>query len=108
MAAATGRKVRDAAEARALLEAWATSGQPMAAWCKEQGINWYSLSAYKGWPGRKGEDFVEVETTSRVRPAQTAVPACRYRVVRGACVVEVDADFDDAVLLRLLRVVAAC
>lgn len=99
--------MRDASEARQQLAAWTSSGEPMAAWCAARGINWYSLSAYKGWPGRRADRFVEVEVepTSLVRRLPSA---SRYRVVLGERAVEVDQDFDDDVLRRLVRVVEGC
>ena len=66
-----------------------------------------SLSAYKGWPGRRGARFVEVEVERPAVVVQQQAP-CRYRVVLGERVVEVDQDFDDDVLRRLLRVVEGC
>ena len=101
---AEGRKVRDAREARELLAAWSKSGVAISAWCEERGINWYSLSAYKGWPGRRREVFVEVETAEAEAPPSSS----RYRVVLGARIVEVGDDFDDDVLGRLVRVIEAC
>jgi hypothetical protein len=110
---AVGRKVRDAREARGLLETWSDSGESMSDWCRTRGINWYSLSAYQGWEVRgshgaeRADGFVEVvppETTAG--PAERA--ASRYRVVVGARVIEVGGDFEDEVLRRLLRVVASC
>lgn len=102
-----GRKVRDAREAQLLLAAWSASGEPMAGWCAARGINWYSLSAYKGWPSRVRPRFIEVEVepTAIVRRQP---PPNRYRVVLGERSVEVDQDFDDDVLRRLLRVVEGC
>lgn len=102
-----GRKVVDASEAAELLAEWADSGEAMSTWCGRRGINWYSLSAFKGWPGRRGADFVEVEVQPAPLVARPRAPS-RYRVHLGCRVVEVDQDFDDEVLRRLVRVVEAC
>ena len=121
---ATGRKVEGESEAAALLEEWSASGEPISSWCKQRGISWYSLVGFKGWlhrdpkndrrarpvrwsgvgKGGGGTGFVEVEATASI-PSR---PPARYRVVLGERVVEVDGDFDDQVLGRLLRVVASC
>ena len=102
----SGRKVANAREASELLEAWARSGERLSSWCSQRGINWYSLSAYKGWSGEPCDGFVEVETTALVR--RTAPSSSRYRVVLGDRTVEVGADFDDDVLGRLVRVLESC
>lgn len=93
-----GRKVVDASEAAELLAEWADSGEAMSTWCGRRGINWYSLSAFKGWPGRRSADFVEVEVEQPTAAlvARPRVPS-RYRV-----------HLDDEVLRRLVRVVEAC
>ena len=110
--AAKGRKVR-ADEAVVLLEQWERSGEPMSRWCAVRGLNWYSLSAYKGWlatrwdaePGGE-ESFAEVVVNER---GDTFVPiGGRYRVELGGVMVEVDDHFQDNTLRRLLRVVASC
>lgn len=105
----TGRKVVDANEAEELLAEWADSGEAMSTWCGRRGINWYSLSAFKGWPGRRGADFIEVEVEQPTAAlvARSRAPS-RYRVHLGGRVVEVDQDFDDEVLRRLVQVVEAC
>jgi len=107
---AVGRKVRDASEAEKLLAAWSRSGVPMATWCAARGINWYSLSAFKGWPRRKPRPtatFLEVEVQAApVRHVPAS--ASRYRVVLGERIVEVDSDFEEQVLRRLVRAVEAC
>ena len=78
-----------------------------------RGLNWYSLSAYKGWlatrwdaePGGE-ESFAEVVVNER---GDTFVPiGGRYLVELGGVVVEVDDHFQDNTLRRLLRVVASC
>jgi hypothetical protein len=101
--------VRDVTEARELLSSWSRSGEAMSSWCAQRGINWYSLSAYKGWPGRREDGLVEVEVATRATVTTSAVSSSRrYRVVLGSRIVELVEDFDDDVLLRLLRVVEAC
>lgn len=132
-ATSRGRKVRDADEAKQLLAAWSRSGVPMADWCKQRGVSWYSLAAFKGWPKRaratgeaphrkslQGEShphsqtttqstdapaFVEVDTTKTV-PHNDAPMLYRLRV--GSITVETDASFDEDSLRRLLRLVASC
>jgi hypothetical protein len=124
MGGARGRKIEGEGEAMALLKEGSASGEPMSTWCKARGINWYSLLGFKGWlhrdppaarvtapvrgssvdQGGGGARFVEVERTAVVLHRTSP----RYRVVIGPRVVEVDEDFDDQVLGRLLRVVASC
>ena len=99
-----GRKVRDFEEAGELLAAWEASDERMSVWCGSRGINWYSLSAYRSWMTRRRAAFVEVESAAP-RPF---VLAASYRIEVHGAVVEVDDDFDDATLVRLLRAVAAC
>lgn len=73
---AAGRKVRDADEAKQLLAAWSRSGVPMATWCKQRGVSWYSLAAFKGWPKRalvsgqapKSQDLQDVAEASHRNP----------------------------------------
>jgi hypothetical protein len=111
-----GRKVRDGEEARMLLGSWAASGQRMSDWCGERGINWYSLSAFRGWHDRHGsaeavtttsaDGLVEVVTTEAAKPAQRASSV--FRVLVGDYTVEVGNDFDDDGLRRLLRLVSSC
>jgi len=96
-----GRKVRDQAEAAVLLAEWEQSGELVSLWCRERGINWRSLVAYKGVPDAQPR-FVEVTV------APTAAPGM-YRVVLGDGVaIELDDHFQEATLDRLLRVLAPC
>jgi hypothetical protein len=110
---AQGRKVRHGREAAELLKAWSTSGEPMAAWCDARGINWYSLSAYKGWHGVGGDGFVEAVVETAPAPGRDdngghAHPGS-YRVVLGrGRILEVDSGFDEGVLQRLVRAIEAC
>ena len=111
MAKARGRKVH-ADEAVELLEQWERSGEPMSRWCAARGLNWYSLSAYKGWLATRldAEPGAEVTFAEVVQePVETFVPTGgRYRVDLGNVVVEVDDHFQELTLRRLLRLIASC
>lgn len=107
---ARGRKVRDGAEAHELLRAWSASGEPMSTWCGRRGINWYSLSAYRGWRDRdrdRGERVELVEVLRHDAIPVVASPA-RYHIAIRDWVVEVAGNFEEEPLRRLLRVVASC
>lgn len=108
---ASGRKVR-AEEALELLERWEQSGERMSTWCAARGLNWYSLSAYKGWlftrwDDEPGKDLVFAEVVVGDVEA-SATQGGRYRIELGAVVLEVDDAFRDDTLRRLLRVVSSC
>ena len=106
---ARGRKVH-ADEAADLLEQWEASREPLTKWCAARGLNWYSLSAFKGWRGTARNAEPHVSFAEVVVEADfEAVPiggVGRYRVELGNVVVEVDDHFQEATLRRLLRVVA--
>lgn len=103
-----GRKIRDAAEARASLAEAESSGLERAEWARRAGIDARSLNAWRLNLERRearapGVGFVEL-----VPSGCFDGPSARYVVRCGALEVEVSDDFDDATLHRLLRVVAAC
>jgi hypothetical protein len=104
-----GRRVRHRAEALELLEAAERMGVSRAEWARRNGIDGRSLNAWRMNLDRGvGVDVVQPPAVRMVE----LVPATRvettYRVRCGTFVVEVDGDFDDHVLGRLLSVVAAC
>ena len=102
---AAGRRIRRE-EAEELLAAWERSGERMSDWCAERGLNWYSLNAFKGrWSVATTEiAFAEVVTASAVvLPAEPV-----YRVLVGDLAIEVEDDFADDTLVRLVRAVARC
>jgi hypothetical protein len=111
-----GRKVRDAAEAGALLAAVTSSGMRRAEWAHRNGIDARSLNAWRLILGRgrgprtrtvkPGLRLAELVPTTR-SPRQRLLPDT-YTVRCGPFAVEVGADFNEGVLGRLLRVVAAC
>lgn len=102
-----GRKIRDVAEARTSLDAAEASGMTRAQWARANGIDGRSLNAWRLNLARRSP------ATSRLRlvelvpatPSRTTVP---LRVRCGPFVVEVDADFDEVALTRLLTVVSSC
>ena len=102
-----GRRIRDATEARACLSAARTSGMERSEWAREHGIDGRSLNAWRlnleraHLPGRSGAGVRLVELVAASSPSQ-------YVIRFGGFAVEVDEDFDDATLHRLLRVVSAC
>lgn len=104
----SGRKIMDEREAEACLAAAAGSGLGRAAWARRQGIDARSLNAWRlnlerrewGAPPLRVLELVPTETNTR--------RASSYQVRCGEFVVEVDEDFDEHVLARLLAVVAAC
>jgi hypothetical protein len=85
---------------RSLAE-WERSEDPVSSRCRESGINWRSLVAYKGVPTEEAR-FVEV-------PVAPAAPVGRYRIELGSGVtIEVDDHFRSATLGRLLEVLEPC
>jgi transposase-like protein len=80
-----------------------------AEWARRHGIDGRSLNAWRvnlSRGGRAGAAAARVRLVELV-PAAEPAPV-RYVVRCGDLAVEVDEHFDDATLLRLLRVVASC
>ena len=104
-----GRKVRDAAEARALLaEVGEVDGRARASWARARGIDPRSLHAWwlnLGGRGRR-EEVSSLRLVELVVESPSSWP--RYVVRVGDVAIEVDERFDGATLKRLLRVVATC
>ena len=99
------RKVRDEDDAWELLDEWEASGLELRDFCEQRGINGRSLNCWRLNLGAR-----EPEPTLRLVEVVTAQPAhkAEYRVAVGDVVVQVDDDFRDDTLARLLRVVSAC
>jgi hypothetical protein len=88
-----------------LLAEWERSGERMSSWCAARGLNWYSLSAYKGW--RERASAPAMLHLAEVVVRQAPQPAT-YRVLLGSAAIEVDDDFRADTLRRLVQVVASC
>jgi len=103
----TRRKVRDAREARECLQAVERCGLPRAEWARRNGVDGRSLNAWRlnlerGWDEPAGLQLVELVATPE------AGRRALYTVRVGELQIEVDDQFDDDVLRRLIRVVASC
>lgn len=107
------RKIRDEADARACIAALKVSGMATAAWCRSEGIDGRSLRA---WTRNLGRSRARAEKRVRAKPVQLIelVPseprrgAARYVVRVGRHGVEVDDQFDESTLQRLVAVLASC
>ena len=103
-----GRKIRDAEDARACLDAVDAAGLERAEWARANGIDGRSLNAWRlnlERPRRRQPAGLRlVELVPEVARAATV----GLRVSCGPFVVEVPDDFDEHALARLLCLVAAC
>ena len=106
----TRRKVRDEHEARDLLEELRGSGLGMPEFCAGAGVDGRSLNCWRVNLERR--DAANVEVTAPVRflevvgaraPRKQAV----YRIRAGRLAIEVDDDFEEDTLGRLLAVASA-
>jgi hypothetical protein len=105
-----GRKILDEAEAIEALDSIARTGLELADWCRAWDIDARSLSGWRGVLESRGyeapveraqPDFIEVVRIPVDRSA-------RYTIRHRGFTVEVDDDFDDQTLGRLLAVVGTC
>jgi len=104
-----GRRIVDRSEAVRSLEAAAASGLGRAVWARRNGIDGRSLNAWRlNLERRADDDVVNVPAIRMVELVASTPAVATYRIRCGAFVVEVDGNFDDHVLARLLSVVASC
>lgn len=102
------RKIHDEADARACIAAAARSGLTRPAWARAHGVDGRSLNAWSQNLERRAAPpvrFVELVPAARITATPEPAP---LRLRRGELELEVPPDFDDAHLLRVLRVMAAC
>ena len=103
----SGRKIEDEAEAITALDSIARTGLELKEWCRARDIDPRSLTGWRGVLEARGYEppsqpsFVEVVRVPVER-------AARYTVRHGPFTIELDDAFEEGVLGRLLRVVAAC
>jgi hypothetical protein len=108
-----GRRIRDEAEARDCVAAFAASGMARRAWAAAHGIDGRSLHAWelnlaRESRPRAGSEAVPGRFVELVAARPAAGPSGRYRVIVGRMTIEVDEGFSSEGLSRLLRVVTAC
>jgi hypothetical protein len=100
-----GRKIEGEAEARRCLAAVESSTLSLADWARTQGIDGRSLNMWRVIFARHGI----ARPAPRLVELVPSAPRAASIVVRcGAFRVEVDEDFDQDVLHRVLQVLAAC
>ncbi len=106
--AAKRRKVRDERDAWELLEDLDASGLELRRFCEQRGVDGRSLNCWR----RNLDATVDESEPARLRLVEVVErrPARRaeYRLSVGDVVIEVDDDFQDDTLVRLLRVASAC
>jgi hypothetical protein len=101
------RKIIDAADAAHCLEALAQSGSSLWVWAQANSVNPRSLSVWK--------DRLRTAVAQTPAPAPrlvelVAAPVQRptYRLRVDEVQIELDSNFEEATLTRLLRAVRAC
>ena len=97
------RKVANREEALELIEAWEDSGEPFGAFCADYGVDGRSLHCWKrNLERRQGaKDPVRlIELTPVSAPSGSL-----YRIAVGRVTIEVDDNFREDTLTRLLAVV---
>lgn len=105
-----GRKIRDEDDARACLEAAARAGVSRRDWARAHGVDGRSLHCwYLSLRGPKGRLRPQpVRLVELVPEVQSEGGGGGFLVRTGDVEIELGADFDEAALGRLLRVVRAC
>jgi transposase-like protein len=104
------RKIRDERDARRCLAAAKEAGLTRAEWARQHGVDGRSLYA---WARNLKRDDRKTGHRQKHKGLVELIPEARHArsryVIRcGQLAVEVDEQFDEAILARLLRVIAAC
>jgi hypothetical protein len=103
----TPRKVANRDEAVRFLNQADVSGLPRATWARQNGIDARSLNLWRVILNRKDRVPSNLRLVELIPHASDSART-GVRVRRGELVVEVDADFDEQALARVLAVVARC
>lgn len=102
------RKVRDEAEARAVVAAANASGLPRSVWAREHGISPRSVNAWRLNLERRDRTGGPALRLVEVTGLTTRSPAALYVVEVAGVRVELGDDFRDDTLGRLVRVLRGC
>lgn len=108
-----GRRIEGESDARACLAAARASRQTLAEWCQRSGVDGRSLNAWRmnlkrGTAVELGAGRPRLVELVVVAPSAPAADSGRLTVRCGPFVVEADAAFDEALLVRVLGVLARC
>jgi hypothetical protein len=98
-------------DAQRVLEAWRGSGLELSAWCRREGVEYERVRRWRSRLAvRSRRGSTQTATFLPVRVLESAVspegPSFELALARGVCL-RVPAQFDEAALSRLLRVVEA-
>ena len=102
------RKIRDEAEARALLDELDHARVPLVDLCRARGLDARSLACWRRNLQRRAPEplrFVEL-VTAPAPPAPS--PAAHYRLTVGDVAIELSDDFHPHTLARILAAVRGC
>jgi hypothetical protein len=106
---APARKIRDAHDANACLDAVAASGLSLKAWANAHGVNGRSLNAWALNLGRlRSSPLTAPLRLVEVVPVQSAASVPDFRLHVDDLVVDVPAAFDADALGRLVAVLRRC
>jgi hypothetical protein len=98
------RKINDEAEAAALLKEWRAESVDFKVFCKEQDVDGRSLQCWRMILAKREPEPVRL--LELTLPGERV--AASYRIHVGELTLEVDDDFRDETLARLLTVVGRC
>ena len=101
----TRRKIRDECEARELLAVYDDWPESFRSFCAAEGVDGRSLRA---WQRRLTPEMPPPALELVQLPAIAVARPATYRVCVGDIAIEVNEDFHEATLMRLLAVVQAC
>lgn len=106
-----GRKIRDEADARRCMKAAESSGETLGEWASAHGVDGRSLHSWSlNLTGRRGRQAGSAGKTLQLVElvAERASVSSKFTVRVGGVAVEVDENFDESALRRLLAVVGSC
>jgi hypothetical protein len=103
------RKIWGERDARACVKAAKAAGLSLGAWARTHGVDGRSLHAWSVNLGLAARSTIAKPTLIELVPTPTTLrPPARYVVRIGDAAIEVDDDFADETLARLVRAVRAC
>jgi hypothetical protein len=107
------RKIRDALDAQACLDAASAAGLSPRDWARQHDLDARSLNMWRVHLARRASRDSATPPPSGPRlvelvPAPPSRPQPRYVLHVAGCVVELDDGFSESSLARLVRVLRAC